>query len=293
MRSPAHSAGAAQSETMSGTPEAAPARASPDMRSIAGPFDIVGDVHGCADELEALLAKLGYGVRLVGEGSSRRAEVSAPPGRRAVFVGDLVDRGPRSPDVLRIVMAMVEAGIAYAVPGNHDIKFLRYLGGRNVKLSHGLDRTVAQFTAEPPELSERVRSFFATIPMYAWLDRGVLAVAHAGVKEPMLGHESRDVMAFCLYGETSGANDEFGLPVRYHWAAEYGGDTAIVYGHTPVPEAAWVNNTICIDTGCCFGGRLSALRWPEREIASVPAARVYSAPVRPFGHPPVRPGASL
>jgi calcineurin-like phosphoesterase family protein len=260
-----------------------------DQRHEHGPFDVIGDVHGCADELEELLARLGYSVRLEGTAESRRAMTTAPPGRRAVFVGDLVDRGPRSPDVLRIAMQMVAANQAFAVPGNHDIKFLRWLGGRQVKLTHGLDRTVAQIANEPPSFRQDVAAFLDGLVSHLWLDGGRLAVAHAGVKEEMLGRSARAVREFCAYGETSGETDEFGLPIRYHWAADYRGKTAIVYGHTPVPEAAWFNNTLCIDTGAAFGGTLTALRWPEKEIVSVPAARVYSEPIRPFGHPPLRP----
>jgi protein phosphatase len=275
------------------TPTQMPAdHPSPDMRALKGPFDIVGDVHGCADELEELLGKLGYGIRHLG-GQGRRIETAAPPGRRLVFVGDLVDRGPRSPDVLRIVMALAEAGQALAVPGNHDVKFLRWLDGRAVKMSHGLDRTAAQLEGESPEFKAGVRNFLAGLSSHVWLEEGRLAVAHAGIKDEMLGRTSDKVRSFCLYGETSGETDEFGLPMRYHWAAEYNGATSIVYGHTPVPDAEWINRTICIDTGCCFGGKLSALRWPEKEIVSVPAAKVYTEPVRPFGHPPVRPRATL
>jgi protein phosphatase len=261
------------------------------MCAVSGPFDIVGDVHGCADELEELVARLGYAIRRTGRGRARRVHVTAPHGRRAVFVGDLVDRGPRSPDVLRLVMAMVEAGVAIAMPGNHDVKFWRWLDGRKVRLTHGLERTAAQLEGESAAFREKVRAFLAGLPTYAWLDCGGLAVAHAGIKEEMLGLDTADVRRFCLYGETSGETDEFGLPVRYHWAADYRGRTAVVYGHTPVPEAIWGNNTICIDTGCCFGGRLSALRWPEREVVAVKAAQTYAEPVRPFGHPPPRPGA--
>jgi protein phosphatase len=158
-----------------------------------------------------------------------------------------------------------------------------------VKLTHGLDRTVAQMTAEPRQFHREVAAFLDGLVSHAWLEGGRLAVAHAGIKEEMLGRSSRAVREFCLYGETSGETVEFGLPIRYHWAADYRGRTAIVYGHTPVPEAAWFNNTLCIDTGAVFGGKLTALRWPEREIVSVPAARVYSEPIRPFGHPPPRP----
>lgn len=261
-----------------------------DSRHEAGPFDIIGDVHGCAGELVELMHKLGYSIHLEGTGEERRAVTETPPGRRAVFVGDLVDRGPNSPDVLRIVMDMVAAGQALAVPGNHDVKLLRWLNGKNVKLTHGIDRTITQIDAEPPSFKPRVRAFIDGLVSHAWLEGGRLAVAHAGIKEDMIGRASGTVREFCLYGETSGETDEFGLPVRYNWAAEYRGPTTIVYGHTPVPEAEWLNNTLCIDTGCCFGGKLTALRWPEKEIVSVAAREVYSEPIRAFGHPPTRPG---
>lgn len=269
----------------------APQRARSDRRENAGPFDIIGDVHGCADEFALLLEKLGYAVRLAGNGEGRRAVTSPPRGRRAIFVGDLVDRGPAIPDALRIAIAMVEAGHAMAVPGNHDAKFVRWLKGRTVTLRHGMDRSVEQMTPEPDGLKEVALAFFENLPSHLWLDGGRLAVAHAGIKAHMLGHDSEGVRRFCLYGETSGEMDEMGLPIRYHWALEYRSPTAIVYGHTPVPEAEWVNNTLCIDTGCCFGGKLTALRWPEREIVSVPAAQKYFEPGRPFGHPPPRPNA--
>jgi len=264
-----------------------------DQRHDSGPFDIIGDVHGCAGELEALLERLGYDVRWSGVPGAVRVDVLPPAGRRAVFVGDLVDRGPRSPDVLRLVMSMVESGAGFAVPGNHDVKFQRWLDGKDVKASHGLDRTIAQIAAEPKAFRATVSRFFKSLPVYLWLDGGALAVAHAGIKEEMLGRDSGEVRRFCLYGETSGETDKFGLPIRYHWAAEYRGRTAVVYGHTPVPDADWVNTTICLDTGCCFGGKLTALRWPERDIVSVPAADIYTMPVRPFGHPPLRPGATV
>jgi protein phosphatase len=265
--------------------------ANADQRDVWGSFDIIGDVHGCAGELEVLLVRLGYDVRWSGMPGAVSVYVTPPIGRRAIFVGDLVDRGPRSPDVLRIVMSMVANGAALAVPGNHDAKFLRWLDGRDVAPTHGLDRTIAQFETETKVFRNSVRDFLNGLPNYLWLEGGRLAVAHAGIKEGMLGRASGDVRRFCLYGETSGETDEFGLPIRYHWAAEYRGHTAVVYGHTPVPVADWVNNTLCIDTGCCFGGMLSALRWPEREIVSIAAERVYTVPVRPFGHPPLRPGA--
>lgn len=263
-----------------------------DMREQAGPFDIIGDVHGCTEELVQLLAVLGHDVTLEGEGEARRAITRTSAGRRVVFVGDLVDRGPASADALRIAMAMVEAGQAFAVPGNHDVKFLRWLKGAKVKIAHGLQTTIADVSRQPESFRDRAQAFIDRLANHLWLDGGRLVVAHAGIRADMIGRISPRVREFCLYGDTSGETDDKGLPVRYHWAADYDGDITIVYGHTPVAEADWVNATICIDTGCCFGGSLTALRWPEREVISVPARRAYAERLRPFGHPPVRPSAA-
>jgi protein phosphatase len=262
-----------------------------DLRREAGPFDIIGDIHGCCDELVELLSKLGYRVHLMGSGDARLAEVEPPSGRRAVFVGDFVDRGPGSPDAIRIVMAMTARGQALAVPGNHDVKFLRWLQGHNVRLTHGLDLTAAQFAKTSARFRSAVREFIASLRSHVWLDAGRLVVAHAGIREDMIGRDSGAVREFCIYGDTDGDKDETGLVIRYNWAAHYRGQTTVVYGHTPVAEPEWLNNTVCIDTGCCFGGRLTALRWPEREIVSVAARAVYAVRGRPFGLPPVRPAS--
>ncbi len=247
-----------------------------DRRSDHGPFDIIGDVHGCFDELATLLSQLGYELEDDGAGAHH------PDGRRAFFVGDLVDRGPATPAVLRLVMGMVDAGNALCVPGNHEAKLLRALQGRNVKVSHGLAESLAQLAEEPPELSKKVAEFIDGLVSHLVLDGGKLVVAHAGLRADMHGRASAAVRSFALYGDTTGETDEFGLPVRYPWAEDYRGDAMVVYGHTPVPEATWLNRTICIDTGCVFGGQLTALRYPERELFSVPAARTYWEPARPF-----------
>ena len=253
-----------------------------DKREERGPFDIIGDVHGCADELEALLAKLGYEVRWSGEGSDREVTVVPPEGRKAVLVGDLVDRGPRSPDVIRIAMALEASGAGYTVMGNHDRKLVRWIDGRNVKIGHGLQETIDQLAAEPDAFKRKARDFLDNLRSHLWFDGGRLAVAHAGLKPEMIGRGSPAVREFALYGETTGEIDEYGLPVRMDWAANYKSETAIIYGHTPVVEAEWVNNTLCIDTGCVFGGKLTALRWPERELVSVAAQKVYFEPIRPL-----------
>jgi protein phosphatase len=255
-----------------------------DRRRDGGPFDVIGDVHGCFDELVELMRRLGYEFSSENAGAGGRPgyAVRPPAGRKAVFVGDLVDRGPNVPAVLRLVMSMVEAGTALCVCGNHDDKLLRFIEGHDVKVSHGLAQSLAQLEPEPAEFKEQVRAFLDGLVGHYLLDGGRLVVAHAGLKEDLHGRVSGRVRSFCLYGETTGETDEFGLPVRLAWAANYRGQATVVYGHTPVPEAEWVNRTINIDTGCVFGGRLTALRWPEKELVSVPARRVWCEPARPF-----------
>ncbi|TYZ06635.1 polynucleotide kinase-phosphatase [Hymenobacter lutimineralis] len=293
-----------------------------------GPFDIIGDVHGCYQELVQLLTELGYvveeepvtDVRDLGVRVTRREDVGRDatlrvsslnepeprglnslsndetrsvaslhhpenkPPRRVLFLGDLVDRGPDSPRVLRLVMSMVQGGQALCVPGNHDIKLLRYLNGKQVNEKHGFAETVQQLASESDTFKSQVRQFLDGLVSHYVLDGGKLVVAHAGMREEMQGRGSGAVRAFALFGETTGEIDEFGLPVRYNWASEYRGRAMVVYGHTPVPDAEWLNNTIDIDTGCVFGGRLTALRYPERELVSVPARQVYCEPVRPLDY---------
>ncbi len=249
-----------------------------------GPFDIIGDVHGCYDELVALLERLGYRLEArdapdAGHGLS----VIHPQGRKVVFLGDLVDRGPGIVQVLKLVMAMVEEGVALCVAGNHDAKLVRQLRGRRVQISHGLADSLAQLERESPAFRQQVMTFLDSLISHYVLDRGDLVVAHAGMKAEYQGRASARVRDFGLYGETTGETDEFGLPVRVNWAASYRGQPRVVYGHTPVMEPAWVNHTINIDTGCVFGGRLTALRYPELELVSVPASRVYYEPAKALG----------
>ena len=248
-----------------------------------GPFDIIGDVHGCYDELAILLERLGYQLETP-EGADGETGFSAthPEGRKAVFVGDLVDRGPGVAKVLKLVMDMEAQGSALCVAGNHESKLSRKLRGRNVQVSHGLAESLAQLELESPAFQQRVDQFLDGLISHYVLDDGGLVVAHAGMKTEYQGRASARVRDFCLYGETTGETDEFGLPVRSNWAADYRGRAMVVYGHTPVVEPAWLNGTINVDTGCVFGGKLTALRYPEKELVSVPAARVYYEPAKPL-----------
>ena len=278
----------------------------PDRTDETGPLDIIGDVHGCLDELLDLLNDLGYDIKevdrnapvILGDKKKRekisdRAEpdvrdvpiyfsASHPEGRKAVFVGDINDRGPDSVGAMKLVLSMINQGCGCMVPGNHDEKLYKKVIGKDVQLSHGLAGTWEQMEKESAEFIELWRRFYESLPGHLLLDGGKLAVAHAGVKEIMLGRAHGRIRSFAMYGDTTGEIDEFGLPVRYPWALDYRGRTCIVYGHTPVPEAEWLNETIDIDTGCVFGGKLTALRWPEKELVSVDARQTYCEPAKPL-----------
>jgi protein phosphatase len=259
-----------------------------DKRQEHGPFDFIGDVHGCCDELEALLKQLDYEQFTIDGVSPGWGSIAYrhPAGRKAVFVGDLVDRGPRVLDAVGIVHNMIVGGAALCVPGNHDMKLMRKLRGKDVRITHGLANTLAEIDALPEQIRDayckELAEFLDSLVSHYVLDDGKLVVAHAGMKADMQGRGSGKVREFALYGETTGETDEFGLPVRFNWAAEYRGSAMVVYGHTPVPEPDWLNRTVNIDTGCVFGGKLTALRYPEKEFISVPAARTYCEPARPF-----------
>jgi len=264
-----------------------------DRRDDQGPFDVIGDVHGCLGELTSLLGELGYALRR--DGSGRAVDAQHPAGRRALFLGDLVDRGPDTAGVLRLAMGMVGEGHALAIPGNHEQKLVRALDGRKVTVSHGLAESLEQLGAEGPAFTAEVRAFCDGLVSHYVLDGGALVVAHAGLKEAFQGRSSGRVRSFALYGDTTGETDAYGLPVRYPWAEEYRGRAVVLYGHTPTVDPRWVNGTLCLDTGCVFGGRLTALRWPERELVSVPAERTWYEPARPLVAPaaPGRPEGVL
>ncbi len=254
-----------------------------DFRDDHGPFDVIGDVHGCLPELEEMLVTLGYAI--VRDDAGRAIDASHPGGRRALFLGDLVDRGPDSVGVLRLAMGMHRAGHALAVPGNHEEKLVQALDGKRKTMTHGLAETMLQLAGETDEFRREVRDWAHGLVSHLVLDDGNLVVAHAGLKEAYQGRSSGRVRAFALYGDTTGEVDEHGLPVRLDWAADYRGKAAVLHGHTPVEEAEWFNNVMCLDTGCVFGGKLSALRYPERELVEVQARERYADPIRPLAPP--------
>ena len=242
-----------------------------------GPFDIIGDIHGCCDELEMLLAKLGY--------VKNNGIYSHPQGRKAVFIGDFCDRGNRNADVLRLVMDMVKNGNAVAVAGNHDVKLLKYLKGKKITQANGIDTTIAEIEAMGDAFKAETSAFLDGLISHYVLDDGKLVISHAGIKQEYIGRGSGRVRDFCLYGDTTGETDSYGLPVRLDWANDYRGRAIVVYGHIAGREVRSLNNTHCIDTGCVFGGKLTAYRYPEGETVDVDALKMYYEPIKPLDEP--------
>ncbi|REB09562.1 bis(5'-nucleosyl)-tetraphosphatase PrpE [Sporosarcina sp. BI001-red] len=235
-------------------------------------YDIIGDIHGCYDELLDLLTTLGY--------SLKSGIPIHPSGRELAFVGDGMDRGPSSLQVMQLLFAMQDKNTLIYSPGNHCNKLYRYAMGNNVHHTHGLETTIAELdslsTENRAQTLNRYKQFYEALPLYHQLDDGKLIVAHAGLSEQMIGAPiSRDVRTFVLYGDVSGKTLPDGSPERRDWAKSYDGSPWIVYGHTPVFERRFMQHTVNIDTGCVFGGKLTALRWPELETVSVDSQQPF------------------
>lgn len=237
-------------------------------------IDVIGDIHGCFDELCELFKALGY---------KREQNVFIHPnGRIPVFLGDLTDRGPKSLPVIQLVYHMVvERNYAKYVPGNHCDKLYRYFLGNNVKIQHGLETTVEEYMnldkQKQLQIKQQFMKLYENAELYTQLKEVNAIVAHAGIKQSLIGTHSKRTKTFVLYGDITGEKDEFGRPVRRDWAQNYTGDTWIVYGHTPVLKPRKINQTINIDTGCVFGNKLTAFQLPEETTVSVPSKQPFQS----------------
>lgn len=237
-----------------------------------GPFDIIGDVHGCYDELKALLRKLGYQITEGGRDYPRDIHLNHPEGRTVVFVGDLVDRGPNSPEVLELVMNAVLDEKALCVMGNHDDIMIGYMSGAHDHLMHGLEGTVRQLEETHHDFSDKVLLFFSHVPHHIVLDGERLVVVHAAIKEDMIGKDNAGIRQFCVYGDLI---PQDGRMVRRNWGKSYRGTAKVVHGHVVLKRSEWLGNTLDIDNGCVYGNQLTALRYPENNLVSVPAEKTY------------------
>ncbi|MDG5789122.1 bis(5'-nucleosyl)-tetraphosphatase PrpE [Evansella sp. AB-P1] len=242
-------------------------------------YDIMGDIHGCYEEMIRLIKKLGYHIH--------DKQISHPDNRKLVFLGDLTDRGPNSLSVITSVCNWIKKESALYCPGNHCNKLYRYFLGRNVVVSHGLETTVGELEKlkdkDYRHISTLFRSTYEKSPLYLILDDGKLVVTHAGIRPTDIGKTNKSVKTFVLYGDITGEKHPDGRPIRRDWPTKYSYNCTVVYGHTPVKEPRVVGNTINIDTGCVFGNRLSALQWPEKTIVTVPSDQPYvEEKFRPF-----------
>jgi len=242
-------------------------------------IDIIGDIHGCFNELYKLTIQLGY---------NWKAGIPLHPnGRCLAFVGDLTDRGPESLKVVDIVYELWKQKKAYYVPGNHCNKLYRYFLGNKVQVTHGLETTVAELSGCTVQQRNHYKQVFMEMyensPLYLQLDNKKLVIAHAGIKEDYIGKMNNKVKTFVLYGDITGEKHPDGSPVRGDWAKKYKGKPTIVYGHTPVLEPRFIHNTVNIDTGAVFGGKLTALQYPEMEVVSVSSSMPFVK--EKFNHP--------
>lgn len=235
--------------------------------------DIIGDIHGCLEELLELLEVLGY--------QNKGSQWVHPDNRKLVFIGDLMDRGPSSLKVIELVYQLVTKDkLAKYIPGNHCDKLYRYFLGNNVKIQHGLETTVEEYQAlnkkEQVAITNKMIRLYEQAPLYLEIPEVNAVIAHAGIKESLIGRNDKKVKTFVLYGDITGEKLPDGRPVRRDWAKHYTGDRWIVYGHTPVLEPRFVNKTVNIDTGCVFGNKLTAFRLPEEKIISVPSKQPFN-----------------
>lgn len=250
-------------------------RASCDGRELGGSFDIVGDVHGCCDELVALLRRMEYAVESV-DGDW---DVEPPAGRTVVLLGDLVDRGPDTVGALSLARALLGSGAGLAVAGNHDMRLLETLDGAEPPQGWGQETSLRQLGAAGDAVTDHAAQLLQALPSHYVLDEGRLVVAHAGLRRSMFGRDSGrgaqldPVWLRALHGEflpRRGVDDP--LVRDFAWVEEDDrGDVLVAYGHTPVGRVSVRSGTVNLDTGCVYGGRLSALRYPEMEIVSVPS----------------------
>ncbi|AXF55662.1 bis(5'-nucleosyl)-tetraphosphatase PrpE [Salicibibacter kimchii] len=232
-------------------------------------LDFIGDIHGCRKELHALLQKLGY--------EKKKGTYTHPEHRKLVFIGDITDRGPDSVNVIEDVSTLVNKETAYYIPGNHCDKLYRYFLGRPVQIRHGLETTVAELHALPEASYQRIRRSFMRLfeeaPLYAAFHHDEIVAAHAGIRRNDIGKTNKAVRSFVLYGDVDQGEQRPGqLPKRRDWVVKETNESPwIVYGHTPVKTPRVFRRTINIDTGCVFGGALTAFRYPEITTVSVPS----------------------
>ncbi|MFY3791119.1 polynucleotide kinase-phosphatase [Ureibacillus sp. MALMAid1270] len=254
-------------------------RENPLHLDLGNGIDIIGDIHGCYDEMIQLLEKLGY------EQNAEQYYIH-PEGRKFLSLGDIMSRGPQSMKTMEFFLRHVNNGLAYMIDSNHGWKIARWLDGKNVTLSHGDELVEAEFrqyevthgTEKADTLKYAIKDLLLKSPShYVITKNGIptLVCTHAGMKDEFIGKQSFDISDFCRYGDNEGLDDT-GRPIRKDWTIHHKTNTLIVWGHDPKPKPLVINNTINIDQGVVFGGELTAFRYPEKEFVAIQATTDYS-----------------
>ncbi len=212
-------------------------------------YAVIGDVHGCYYELKELITNLQskYGKDIL-----------------IISVGDNVDRGDYNLKTLDLCIELFNEGKFIEVQSNHMDKFVRWLKGSNVKISYGMQKTVDEFLNLPKTIQEQYRKkiieYYSSAPLYVIVNKETV-IAHAGIKDDMIGKTGKKVKSFVLYGQTTGRYTPEGFPERLDWTKERklkANSPKIVYGHV-VFQKPYINNKCYgIDTGCVFGNKLTA-----------------------------------
>jgi hypothetical protein len=255
----------------------------------AAQYDIVGDVHGCMDELLALVRRAGYQVAPFDPDASDPIEVVHPKDRILVFAGDLTDRGPKSDQVLRMVIGMIKAGTGLSVMGNHDWKLLRYLRGADVKINNGLATTIEQLDKHPQALRDAVRDLLELTPHQVRLPLpeghpryadGYMTVVHGAAPRHHQDVADKNSFSRGIFGYPTGKTGADGGIERQDWALDYDGLRTVVHGHTPMAKVREKNRVICLDTGCVFGGHLTMYQVDTGDLLLEPARMNYSGKIK-------------
>jgi protein phosphatase len=236
-------------------------------------YDFIGDIHGCYETLKSLLEKLDYKFN-----DSNNCWVHSSGNRIPVFLGDLVDRGPASYQVIALVMQMVRNNLAKYVPGNHCNKLFRHLKGNNVKVGNALKITLVHIEYEKKQNFEEVNrvlndfvDYIDKCKYHIVLDKGNVIAVHAAVDVENVGVYNKRTKEKNIYGFLDNSKvDEDGRPLRIPTYDIYKGKSLVVHGHIANEEPIFKNNVLDIDTGCGIkGGKLTAYRYPEGNFVSI------------------------
>ncbi len=227
-------------------------------------YDFIGDPHGCWEELVEMLTKLGYSL-------DDDLILSHPDNRKLVFVGDLVDRGPGIKNCMDLVIN--NPTNVLSVRGNHENKLSKFILKNNTKIRGGLEATLEQLEGLTEDEKKAYGEWALNLPPWIELeiDGKPVWVVHACLPKTL---DSKSV-GIAMYGIPIGYDDK-GFPARLDWAQNYKGSAMVIHGHDVIGDKPrLLNNVWNLDTGCVFGGYLTALSLPENKITQVKAKKKY------------------